>query len=446
MQTPAPPIATRLATTKTTLRALYESDSRPWVVAYSGGKDSTAVLQLVYELLQEEQQQGKAAKPVFVVSSDTLVESPNVAAYVKLTLERIKEAAFRDKLPLTTLLVTPTADEEFWSKLIGLGYPPPTRWFRWCTTSMKIKPSRRAIHEITRQLGSVILLLGTRSDESAARNTAIAGRETNAQGLNRHHEIPDALVATPIVDWTTDEVWDLLYSSSPPWGGDHDYMLSLYRKANGGECPVVLDLNTPSCGGSRFGCWTCTVVKEDKSMQGFIQSGEESLQPLNDFRDWLKEIREEPQRRSPLRRDGKSAGPGPFSPTTRMEILERLMALEAQLGFPLISDDSLAFIQKTWSIEFDYSDTVCKLAHRYGREIQLDTQPFSSPEEDSLLEQCAMDADFPPELAQRLLATVRGKYTHLDRWGAKADLQRELTDLIEKNVSQAQLADPAHDL
>lgn len=442
--TQAPPDG--LTSTRRTLRRLYEADARPWVVAYSGGKDSTAVLQLVYELLEEERRLGRPAKPVFVVSSDTRVESPNVATYVNATLQLIGAVAQSAGLNISTRLVTPEAPEEFWSKLIGLGYPPPTRWFRWCTTNMKIRPSRRAIDDITRQYGSVILLLGTRSDESVLRANAIAGRETNELGLNRHHEIPDALVATPIVHWSTDDVWEYLYSNSPPWGGSHDFMLSLYRKASGGECPVVLDLNTPSCGGSRFGCWTCTVVKEDKSMQGFIQSGEENLQPLADFRDWLKTIREEPERRAPLRRDGKSAGPGPFNANTRMEILEKLLSLEQQVGFPLISDESLAFIQRTWRGEFDYSDMASQIAQRFGRESAMDKPLSFTQTENPLLEACARDADFPLELAQRLLSTVKSRYAYLDRWGAKAELERDISTLIDQDIQQAALADPAHDL
>ena len=428
------------------LRALYYDDQRPWVVAYSGGKDSTLVLQLVYDFLIHEQRTGNVHKPIFVISSDTRVEAPNVASYVAKTLQKVAEAAEAHKLPLHTRLVTPQAEESYWGKLIGLGYPSPTRWFRWCTTNMKIKPSRRVIEEITREYGSVILLLGTRSSESANRSRSISGRDLNDRGLNPHHEIPNALVATPIVNWSTDEVWEYLYTNDPPWGGDHNFMLSLYRQANSGECPVVLDLNTPSCGGSRFGCWTCTVVKEDKSLQGFIESGEAWMQPLNEFRNWLKDIREESQRRSPLRRDGRSAGPGPFNPKTRMEILDRLLSLEQKVKFTLIADEDLAYIQQEWAKEFDYEQTVGKLAAKYGREVFMDLSKSANAPENDLLEKCAVDADFPPELARQLLETARCYHGNLDRWGAKKELQTALSDLIKKDVNQSQKADPAHDI
>lgn len=428
------------------LRSLYEKDSRPWVVAYSGGKDSTAVLQLVYSLLLDLKAVGKDKKHVFVISSDTKVESPNVAQYVTDALDRIGRAAKKDDIPLTVKLVSPESSESFWGKLIGLGYPPPTRWFRWCTTNMKIKPSRRAIDDITSEFGSVILLLGSRSDESAQRAMSIAIRDITNEGLNRHHEIPNALTFKPIVDWSTDEVWEYLYGTVPPWGGDHDFMLSLYRKASGGECPVVLDLNTPSCGGSRFGCWTCTVVKEDKSMQGFIDSGDTTLQPLKDYRDWLKFIREEPIRRSPLRRDGKSAGPGPFNPITRKEMLDKLFSTEKQVGFNLISDEDLVFIQQEWNKEFDYNNSVQSIALGYGRSISMGKNSIPKPRIDSLLDSCAVEYDFPPELAHELLDKVRLSYADLGRWGAKKQLEDALAELIKKDVRQAEKADPAHDL
>ena len=198
------------------LRGLYRADSRPWVVAFSGGKDSTVVLQLVFRMLQDLGEE--ATKPVIVLSSDTQVEAPNVAVFVQETLRRIHAQAHALKLPLVTQLVKPLPEESYWGKIIGKGYPPPTRWFRWCTSNMKIKPSRRAVETMTREHGSVILLLGTRIDESAQRGRTMQARTLNSKGLNPHHEIPNALVAAPIADWGTDDVWEYLASGPCPGG------------------------------------------------------------------------------------------------------------------------------------------------------------------------------------------------------------------------------------
>jgi DNA sulfur modification protein DndC len=329
------------ATTQAALAELYRADSRPWVVAYSGGKDSTLLLQLTIEFLQTLTAHDK---PVFVLSTDTRVEAPNVAQYVSGTLQNIKNWAQNQQMPITVLLEQPTAAEGFWAKLIGKGYPPPSRWFRWCTSNMKIKPARRAIDKITRQYGSVILLLGTRLDESAQRRTQMQGREINARGLNPHHEIPNAWVATPIADWATDDVWEYLAMTPPPWGGRHDTLISLYRQASGGEYPVVFDLSTPSCGGSRFGCWTCTVVKEDRSLQGFIQTGDKQLVPLLEFRNNLIEYRDAPGMRSNVKRDGRPR-PGPFTPETRLRLLREVLKLEKTVNQIILTDEDLLAIQ-----------------------------------------------------------------------------------------------------
>jgi DNA sulfur modification protein DndC len=227
-----------VAETLEILAESYLADDRPWVVAYSGGKDSTLVLQLVYETLIKLGP--LATKPVHVVSSDTGVEPPNIAKYLDRTLTAIQADARARDVDVTCHLVRPKIEESFWAKLIGKGYPPPTRWFRWCTTNMKIKPSRRAIDGIVGRHGSVILLLGTRRAESSSRAQRMDRRGGNLRNLNPHHEIPNAYVATPIANWDDDEVWTYLFENNPPpWGTPHDDMLTLYRQALGGECPVL---------------------------------------------------------------------------------------------------------------------------------------------------------------------------------------------------------------
>ncbi|MBL6986990.1 MAG: DNA phosphorothioation system sulfurtransferase DndC, partial [Methylobacter sp.] len=338
---------TYLNETRAILRENFLADNRPWVVAYSGGKDSTLVLQLVYEMLLEltpEQQ-----KSVHIISSDTRVEAPNIEEYLQNSLMQLEQHARTSSLDLTVHLVKPEIEDSFWSLIIGKGYPPPNRWFRWCTTKLKIRPVRKVIDEITSEYGSVILLIGTRKAESSNRSRQIENRQYNSRGLNQHTEIPNALVLQPIVHWTTDEVWEYLFTHNPaPWNFDHDRMLELYRQANSGECPVITDLDTPSCGGSRFGCWTCTVVKEDKSMKGFIETGDEWMEPLYDFRLRLRDMHSKEELRNQYRRNDQP-GLGPFNSEARKMILEELLKVEKKVGRQLISNQELLHIQDIWT-------------------------------------------------------------------------------------------------
>lgn len=58
-----------------TVRNLYMADDIPWVIGYSGGKDSTATLQLVWLALRELPKD-KLKKVVHIINTDTMVESP----------------------------------------------------------------------------------------------------------------------------------------------------------------------------------------------------------------------------------------------------------------------------------------------------------------------------------------------------------------------------------
>lgn len=417
----------------------FTKDRRPWVIAFSGGKDSTVLLELVYDMLLG--MDPTKLKPVYIISSDTKVEPPNIALYLRETITCIKKDVRYKNLPIQVQIVTPEVESTFWAKLIGKGYPPPTRWFRWCTSSLKIRPTRRIIEEIAREKGSVILLLGTRIDESSDRRNRMKGREKSSRGLNPHHEIPNALVSTPIAEWTTDQIWEYLQTKESPWGHDHNDLISLYSKATGNECHMIFDMLSPSCGGSRFGCWTCTVVKNDISMQGFIRTGETWMTPLNEFRNWLKQIREEPGRRMPFRRDG-SKGIGPFTFETRKDILERLLKMEKQMGFQLISDEEIAYIHEVWTREIDFQDTALEIAVQYSREVSEMKQSFLTSEEDRLLDDLLADYEnLPPELIRRLLDLVKEQLPTLNTYGAKKQLTRQIKMMVERSVVQKETAD-----
>ena len=131
---------------------LYQADPTPWVVGYSGGKDSTATLQLIWMALLRLEPTVRL-KPVYVISTDTMVENPIVAAWVGRSLERMGEAAAQSGLPLTSHKLTPDPTESFWTTLIGRGYPAPRAKFRWCTDRLKINPSNRFISRVVKASG-----------------------------------------------------------------------------------------------------------------------------------------------------------------------------------------------------------------------------------------------------------------------------------------------------
>lgn len=351
----------RLRAIRSEIRDEYLSAQHncPWIVGYSGGKDSTLLLQLAFEMLMELAPSDRN-RTVHVLTNDTLVESPLIIAYVEKMMVRLRTAADSLRLPIVVAKTTPDIDQTFWVNLIGRGYPAPNRRFRWCTDRMKIQPTSAYIRSQVDRNGEVILLLGVRRAESSARAVVI-DRHTAADGsrLNPHDDLKGCMVYRPIMDLSTDEVWEILLQRQPPWGGTHRELVTLYRNAQGGECPLVIDISqAPSCGtsSSRFGCWTCTVVEKDKSMEGFIDAGFEHLEPLLEFRDWLATFRNDLTKRMAERRNGQVAYmadgtlvPGPFTLEARAEILKRLLDLQTEVKMPLISDDEIALIKAIWA-------------------------------------------------------------------------------------------------
>ena len=333
-----------------------ESHDKPWIVGFSGGKDSTLVAHLVIELLVSLPR-SERKRSVYIVANDTLVESPLVMEHVRIVLLEIKKAIQAFDLPVVVSMTTPDINQTFWVNLIGRGYPPPNRSFRWCTDRMKIRPTSSYIQQQVSTSGEVILLLGVRRSESSARANVIA-RYSNGGRLNKHNDLGGCMVFRPIVDLDTDNVWEFLAENKPPWGGSHQRLIQLYRDAGGGECPVVTSMDdAPSCGTTspRFGCWTCTVVEKDKSLAGFVDSGFNEFTPLLEFRDWLVEIRNDPARRLARRRDGRITitkkgvfVQGPFSMETRREILKRLLTLQAGSNLDLIQEAEIERIREIW--------------------------------------------------------------------------------------------------
>lgn len=336
------------------IRAEYRRDhTMPWIIGFSGGKDSTILLQAVVEMLQSLARSDRR-RPVYVVCNDTLVESPVYSAFVAKTLERLRNAfdALSLDACLHVVVTKPAIGDTFWVNMIGRGYRSPTRHMRWCTDRMKIRPTGKIIADITKGGGGSILLLGVRRDESSKRAQSIAKHDKAEVGaLNPHGSVPDCWVFRPIVDMTNDDVWTLLLQRRPPWGGTHRDLVTLYKNATG-ECPFVVDADdAPSCGESgsaRMGCWTCTVVEKDKSLQAFVDAGFEHLEALIEYRDWIAALSEDYSKRYPVRRNGEP-GIGPFTMEVRREMLERLLATQDEVGVELITQDEIREIHARWS-------------------------------------------------------------------------------------------------
>ena len=346
------------------IKELYVEDVTPWVVGFSGGKDSTAVLQLIFEALSQFPS-SHLKKGLHILSNDTLVENPNVVKFLDSQLALIKDFGkhklfAHDPNLFHVSKSTPKLGDTFWLNLIGKGYPSPNQWFRWCTERMKISPTSSYILDVVSKQGEAIIILGTRRAESGNRAASIQRYEIEGLKL-RKHTLPNSYVYAPIVEMSNQEVWAYLINYPNPWGYNNQKLLSLYRSASDiMECPLVVDDTTPSCGNSRFGCWVCTVVKKDRSMTHMIGNGEEWMQPMLEFRNWLYDIRDDKTKRQNRRRNG-GKGLGPFSIKTRKEILEYLLEIEDKVDMQLISKDELIAIQYQWNYDGYFDSSVAEI-------------------------------------------------------------------------------------
>jgi len=449
-----------LATMRAEVREIYEFDAVPWVLGYSGGKDSTAALQLVWTALEELPPE-RRKKPVHVISTDTLVENPIVASWVSKSLEAMKDVAQRAHLPIVPHRLTPEVSDTYWVNLIGKGYPAPRNKFRWCTERLKIKPSNRFIRNVVRDNGEAILVLGTRKAESAtrAKNMERHGEKAIRARLTPNAALLNSLIYTPLEEWTNDDVWLFLMQVSNPWGYNNKDLLTMYRGATAdGECPLVVDTSTPSCGNSRFGCWVCTLVDQDKSMAAMIQNDDEKewMLPLLDLRNELDFRTEDDRARDRERRDFRRFSgrldfytdrdgeiqliPGPYTQNTRVDWLRRLLRTQRRVrqdgplqarNLELITLRELDEIRRIWVVEKheteDYLPTVYReeMGSDYpGR--PLEDRALFGRDVLEILRECCGDDDLHYQLARNLLDIERKYRTMAARRGLFKSLEEEV--------------------
>lgn len=408
---------------KDEMRLVYLHDKRPWMIGYSGGKDSTLLCQLVFEMLLALPEE-KRWKPVYIVTSDTLVENPIVKTYMHRMSAAINTASAAQHLNIQAHMIYPEIRQTFWSLVIGLGYPTPEPpGFRWCTERLKINPSNAFTYNTIKKDGEIVILLGVRKAESAARSRSITSREIEGKILVPHEQIPKAYVYSPLANVKNENVWEYLLKGDgrSAWNTDNNYLYSLYQGESLGEEDSAIGQvnkdNMKVTGNSRFGCWICTMVKEDKSLKNFIDHGASELIPLRDFRNWLVELRSNPEARDYRRRNGSvyimangEFGRGPFTMDARKEILRRLLQLEHETGFELISIEELKTIDKMWEDEGDLSRRALVDIYFEEKHERLPWDSFKKakydPETLSIITELCAKHDIPFDLMSKLMISV----------------------------------------
>ena len=377
-----------------TIRNLYLCDDIPWVLGYSGGKDSTATLQLVW-LALSELPRDQVKKQVHIINTDTMVESPVISKWVQKSLKTMDEAAEEQGLPFVTHRLTPAMDNTFWVNFIGRGYPFPRKKLRWCTDRLKIQPVNTFVKEQIAEHGEIIMVIGTRKAESARRAKTMAYYEKKRvrELLSPNQAMVNELVFSPLEDWNDNDVWVFLMQYKNPWGYSNKELLTLYKGATAdNECPMMVEKGLPSCGKSRFGCWVCTMVAQDKSMEAMISNDEEKawMTPLLEFRNKFGNEELDRDRRSFRKMAGYLQGSykqlhhGPYKKEVREEWLRDLLTIQKDINengpeefsdLELITLPELRNIRRIWVLEkHEFTDTLPSIYE------EVMGKPFYDPE------------------------------------------------------------------
>ncbi len=452
------------------IKKIYASDNIPWICGYSGGKDSSATVQLVWMALSQLPKE-KRHKVVHVISTDTMVESPVVANWAESSLNKMRNTAVEDSLPIVPHRLTPRIQNTFWVNLIGKGYPCPRANFRWCTDRLKIDPSNQFIKGILAAESEAILVLGSRKAESSARKQVMEEYEKKRyrEHLSPNASYPNTYVFTPIENWTDSMVWQFLMQNPNPWGHSNKDLLAMYRGASAdNECPLVVESGTPSCGGSRMGCWVCTMVAEDKSLAAMIHNDEEKswMLPLLEFRNYiaafglssdLTQNDIDRERRDFRRMTGKLTWHrnrlvhGPYTKNIREDFLKRLLTLQKTIqeygpedvrDTELITQEELQYIRRIWLDEkHEFDDALPRIYKDVtGKDFEDNSiigNKYYGPEEWNLLNEVCKDM-YPD---YRLMLELQSSLLDIEAKNSAISATRNVVKNLESKIKQAYYKD-----
>jgi DNA sulfur modification protein DndC len=378
--------AQKIARSKASLHGVFEA-GHPVVVAYSAGKDSTVMLYLVLEVAAERKAIGLQMNQILVTHASTQVDNPAYEEVTRTEIAKIRAYALKLSLPLRLDIATPSLNDT-WAVRIISGRALPTfanSSTRDCSVTLKILPQQRqrkaALKELS-VIGSPVVMVGTRFDESASRNTRMKQRgETDTDIWSEEVRTPagkrvrDELRLSPICFYSQEDVWTILaelQSGTRKSYTDASAIWEAYRDGGNSSCAVVSDdtmkASAKACG-ARFGCWSCAAVGRDKSLEAMIESDPkyEFMRGLNRLQRFIVDTQYDMSRRQwvgrTIQNDGYIAiAPDAYSPAMQRDLLRYALTLDKlereaarDLGveprFEIVTTQQLIAIDIIWSMQ-----------------------------------------------------------------------------------------------
>lgn len=306
-----------------------------WVIAWSGGKDSTATLTLIAWLIAS----GKVAAPkrLTVLYADTRQELPPLALAALEIMEELTDRGIEHQIVRASL------DKRFLVYMLGRGVPPPNNnTLRWCTRQIKIDPMAEAI-AASLDNGTVLTITGVRQGESAIRDRRIemscskdgaeCGQGWYQQVLPENKNLKGRIATlAPLLHWRVCHIWEWLRHWAPleQYGG---WPTEIIADAYGGD--EAEEVN------ARTGCVACPLAQQEKALESILTMSRWShLEPLRELKPIYRWLREPAQR---LRKSGierlkdGSIGKnpqrmGPLTFEARLAALDKILDIQRRVN------------------------------------------------------------------------------------------------------------------
>lgn len=338
-------------------------------LAFSSGKDSSATADLLLRTARDLKLSGVEVPPIIITHSSTGIENPVVSRMALSELKKMVNFGRRHHLDVRTLVGEPDLNSSWPVRVIGGRALPSFPGGRAdCSIDFKVSVGRRLLKQAAqlafdfKNWNRPVVITGVRSGESTARDQRIAHRNETAEGTWTNDD--GDLRASPILDFTEDDVWEVLGLSAAGINdsySDFGDVMDFYRASGGSSCVIVADMKMNAhqkpCS-ARSGCWACTRVGTDKSVETMIESDEKAygfIRPLNRLRNWISNTQYDWSMRQYVGRtisnDGFiEIGADTYSPKTLRKLLIYTLTAEKLSGVPIISPQQLVAIDLRWSL------------------------------------------------------------------------------------------------